>query len=164
MKFPRPTQPKMKVVINGAGAAGTAIARLLRCVGHSPKVCVPVNDVVVCDSSGGNIPSRVREAMRLTQEEKPGAVHLELPEDIAAEQVDEEPIPASHVRRPIAEEKSIRAAVEMIRAAKSPLLLVGAGANRKRTCNMLRKCVAKFGIPFATTQMGKALSWVNLLF
>ncbi|MDA0205573.1 MAG: NADP-dependent malic enzyme [Acidobacteria bacterium] len=42
----------MKVVINGAGAAGTAIARLLRCVGHDPKVCIPVNDVIVCDSKG----------------------------------------------------------------------------------------------------------------
>ena len=42
----------LKVVINGAGAAGTAIARLLRCVGHDPNVCVPVNDVVVCDSKG----------------------------------------------------------------------------------------------------------------
>jgi len=43
---------QMKVVINGAGAAGTAIARLLRCVGHDPNVCVPVQDVVVCDSKG----------------------------------------------------------------------------------------------------------------
>ena len=42
----------LKVVINGAGAAGTAIARLLRCVGHDPNVCVPVQDVVVCDSKG----------------------------------------------------------------------------------------------------------------
>jgi malate dehydrogenase (oxaloacetate-decarboxylating) len=42
----------MKVVINGAGAAGTAIARLLRCVGHDPQVCIPVNDVIVCDSKG----------------------------------------------------------------------------------------------------------------
>ncbi len=42
----------MKVVINGAGAAGTAIARLLRCVGHDPNVCVPVRDVIVCDSKG----------------------------------------------------------------------------------------------------------------
>ena len=42
----------MKVVINGAGAAGAAIARLLRCVGHDPNVCVPVADVVVCDSKG----------------------------------------------------------------------------------------------------------------
>ena len=107
--------------------------------------------------SGVNIPSRVREAIRLAHEEKPGAVHLELPEDIAAEEVDEQPIPASLVRRPIAEEKSIRAAAEMIRLAKSPLLLVGAGANRKRTCHMLRKFVAKLGIPFVTTQMGKGV-------
>lgn len=42
----------LRVVINGAGAAGTAIARLLRCVGHEPDVCVPVADVVVCDSKG----------------------------------------------------------------------------------------------------------------
>lgn len=42
----------LKIVINGAGAAGTAIARLLRCVGHDPNVCVPVKDVIVCDSQG----------------------------------------------------------------------------------------------------------------
>ena len=107
--------------------------------------------------SGSSIPSRVREAFRLAQEEKPGAVHLELPEDIAAEEVEEQPIAASQVRRPIAEDKSIAAALDMIRAAKAPLLLVGAGANRKRTCNMLRGLVAKTGIPFATTQMGKGV-------
>ena len=42
----------LSIVINGAGAAGTAIARLLRCVGHDPNVCVPVRDVIVCDSQG----------------------------------------------------------------------------------------------------------------
>ena len=42
----------LRVVINGAGAAGTAIARLLRCVGQSSDVCVPVRDVLVCDSKG----------------------------------------------------------------------------------------------------------------
>jgi malate dehydrogenase (oxaloacetate-decarboxylating) len=42
----------LRVVINGAGAAGTAIARLLRCAGHDSNACVPVRDVVVCDSKG----------------------------------------------------------------------------------------------------------------
>jgi acetolactate synthase-1/2/3 large subunit len=107
--------------------------------------------------SGANIPSRVREAFRLAQEEKPGAVHLEFPEDIAAEETDEPVIPASLVRRPIAEEKSVRAAVERIQNAKHPLLIVGAGANRKMTCNMLRTFVDRFGIPFVTTQMGKGV-------
>ena len=43
---------ELRVVVNGAGAAGTAIARLLRCVGHDPSVCVPVKDILVCDSKG----------------------------------------------------------------------------------------------------------------
>jgi len=42
----------LRVVINGAGAAGTAIAKLLRCVGHSAEVCTPVADIIVCDSKG----------------------------------------------------------------------------------------------------------------
>jgi len=42
----------LNVVINGAGAAGTAIARLLRCQGHECSTCVTVKDVIVCDSKG----------------------------------------------------------------------------------------------------------------
>ncbi len=107
--------------------------------------------------AGGTIPSRIREAFREAQEEKPGAVHLELPEDIAAEQTDESLIAASYVRRPIAEEKSIRAAVDLIQNAKHPLLVVAAGANRKMTCKTLRTFVDKFEMPFVTTQMGKGV-------
>ncbi|MCZ6792306.1 MAG: NADP-dependent malic enzyme [Planctomycetota bacterium] len=43
---------EMRVVVNGAGAAGSAIARLLRCVGYDPGVCVPVRDIIICDSRG----------------------------------------------------------------------------------------------------------------
>jgi acetolactate synthase-1/2/3 large subunit len=107
--------------------------------------------------SGANIPSRIREAFRLAHEEKPGAVHLELPEDIAREQVDESPIPASYIRRPTAEEKSIQAAIKMIQNADHPLILVGAGANRKLTRRSLRGFVNKTQIPFVTTQMGKGV-------
>ncbi|MEO1492903.1 MAG: acetolactate synthase large subunit [Pseudomonadota bacterium] len=104
-----------------------------------------------------NIPSKIREAIRLAEEEKPGAVHLELPEDIADEHSDEMPIPASSVRRPVPEEKSIKQAVEKIAAAKSPIIVIGAGGNRKLTGKMLTKLVDKFGIPFVTTQLGKGV-------
>lgn len=107
--------------------------------------------------SGDNIPSRVREAMRLAEEERPGAVHIELPEDVATEECNTLPIPRSAIRRPVAEEKSIRWAVELLRDAQHPLLLIGAGANRKRTCNQLRQFVEKTGIPFISTQMGKGV-------
>ena len=105
--------------------------------------------------SGDWIPASVREAFRRAQEERPGAAHLELPEDIAREDSNLPVLEPSFVRRPIAENKAIDRAVEMIASAKSPLLLIGAGANRKMTCRMLREFVEKTGIRFVTTQMGK---------
>jgi acetolactate synthase I/II/III large subunit len=107
--------------------------------------------------SAATIPSRVREAFRLAEEERPGATHLELPEDIAEEDTDEAPITASYHRRPVAEEKAIDAAVEAIEKARHPLLLIGAGANRKLTARMLRRFIDHTGIPFVSTQMGKGV-------
>jgi len=108
-------------------------------------------------AAGDNIPSRVREAFRLAEEEKPGAVHLEFPEDIAEEQASTRPIKASVARRPSAEPKAVRTAVEAIESAKAPVLIIGAGANRKMTGRMLRQFIEKTGIPFVTTQMGKGV-------
>ena len=82
---------------------------------------------------------------------------IELPEDIAAEDTDNVPLQASLVRRPLAEQKSIRRAVEEMAAAKHPLLMIGAGANRKLTSKMLLQFVDKQQIPFVTTQMGKGV-------
>ena len=42
----------LKVVVNGAGAAGIAITRMLRCINFDDTVCVPINDIIVCDSKG----------------------------------------------------------------------------------------------------------------
>ncbi|THD56242.1 acetolactate synthase large subunit [Phenylobacterium sp.] len=108
-------------------------------------------------ASADNIPSRIREAFRLGQEEKPGAVHLEFPEDIAHEQTDSTPIPRSNARRPIADEKSVRAATERIEKARSPILVIGAGANRTMTSRMLAQFIEKTGIPFVSTQLGKGV-------
>jgi len=108
-------------------------------------------------ASADNIPSRVREAYRLAEEEKPGATHIEFPEDVADEQTDSRPIARSVVRRPIAEEKSIRAAVKRIEEARSPVLVLGQGANRKMTSRSLLQFIEKTGIPFITTQLGKGV-------
>ncbi len=107
--------------------------------------------------SGDNVPTKVREAFRLAQEERPGAVHLEVPEDICRENSDFPLHAASDVRRPSADVKSVARAAAAIKAAERPLLLVGAGANRKLCSKMLREFVDKLGIPFITTQMGKGV-------
>ncbi len=107
---------------------------------------------------GETIPSLVREAFRIAEEERPGAVHLELPEDIAAEVVRDRPLfPAKSARRPNCDDAVIEQAATMIRAAKHPLLLVGAGANRKRIIDALEAFVEKTGIPYFNTQMGKGV-------
>jgi acetolactate synthase-1/2/3 large subunit len=108
-------------------------------------------------SSGDNIPSRVREAFRIAEEEKPGAVHLELPEDIADEQTDSKPFARGKARRPVPEAKAIQAAVKRLEAARAPLLVIGAGANRTVTGRMLLEFIEKTGIPFVSTQLGKGV-------
>jgi acetolactate synthase-1/2/3 large subunit len=108
-------------------------------------------------ASADNIPSRIREAFRLAQEEKPGAVHIEFPEDIAEEHTDSKPFPKSNARRPVPDEKSVRAAAKRIEQAKSPILVIGAGANRAMTSRMLGQFIEKTGIPFVSTQLGKGV-------
>ena len=107
--------------------------------------------------SGDLVPARVREAFRVAQQERPGAAHLEFPEDIARESTDAPLVAASHSRRPVAEVKAVRHAVRLIHDARRPLLVIGAGANRKITCRMLRKFIDHTGIPCITTQMGKGV-------
>lgn len=107
--------------------------------------------------SGDRVPALVREAFRVAQEERPGACHLELPEDIARESTSAPLIAASHSRRPNADDESIAEAVQAIRRSRHPVLMVGAGANRNTTCKRLREFIAALGIPFFTTQMGKGV-------
>jgi len=108
--------------------------------------------------SGGTIAAMVREAFREAEEERPGAVHLELPEDIAEEEAgDIQPIPRHDIRRPVADHKAIALAGEVLRAAKHPLVLVGAGANRKSVSEALVHFLTETGIPFVNTQMGKGI-------
>lgn len=108
-------------------------------------------------ASADNIPSRVREAFRLAEEEKPGATHIEFPEDVANEETSAVSFSRGHTRRPNADAKSIRAAVHALENAKSPILVIGAGANRTMTCRMLLQFIEKTGIPFLTTQLGKGV-------
>ncbi len=104
-----------------------------------------------------SIPARVREAFRRAEEERPGAVHLELPQDIAGDDTAASLIAASYSRRPVAEEKAIARAAEAIAQATHPLLMIGAGANRKTVAEALCRLVGKLRIPFFTTQLGKGV-------
>jgi len=106
----------------------------------------------------GTIPSLTREAFRLATEERPGAVHLELPEDIAAEYTDGDTLFTPNCpKRPDCDGTALSEAMQMIREARHPLLLIGAGANRKDVIAPLTDFVETTGIPFFNTQMGKGV-------
>ena len=106
--------------------------------------------------SPGSIPSVVRDAFRVAMEERPGPVHLELPEDIAAEEGEDIPmIPVHALDRPIAPPAPLDHAAKMILAAKRPLVMIGAAGNRPRLVEPLSAAVRRIGLPFFNTQMGK---------
>jgi acetolactate synthase I/II/III large subunit len=107
--------------------------------------------------SPATIPTLVRDAFRVAMEERPGPVHLELPEDIAAEIIaDPPPLVHPHpIDLPIAPRAALDRAAEMILRAERPLIMLGAAASRPRSTAGLAGFVRRTGIPFFTTQMGK---------
>jgi len=101
------------------------------------------------------IPEMVRKAFKIAEQEKPGVTVLELPEDIAKADVEGEPIPSHKTRRPAADHKAIKAAVDVIVNASNPVILSGNGAIRKRAAKQLRRLARKTGIAAINTFMGK---------
>jgi acetolactate synthase-1/2/3 large subunit len=106
---------------------------------------------------GHTVTSIIREAFRLAVEERPGAIHIELPEDIAGENSDAEIFQKTSYRRPVSDTQAINNAVHKIHNAKLPLILLGAGANRRKTHDAINFLIDKTGIPFFTTQLGKGV-------
>ena len=103
-----------------------------------------------------SIPTVVRDAFRVATEERPGPVHLELPEDVAREETPFiAPVPVHPLERPVAHPDAIDRAAEMILAAKRPLIMIGAAGNRPRLVGPLSDFVRRIRLPFFNTQMGK---------
>jgi acetolactate synthase I/II/III large subunit len=107
--------------------------------------------------SPATIPTLVRDAFRVAMEERLGPVHLELPEDIAAEVITDAPplVPPHPIDIPIAPQAALDRAAEMIVRAQRPLVMLGAAASRPRSTAGLAGFVRRAGIPFFSTQMGK---------
>jgi acetolactate synthase-1/2/3 large subunit len=102
------------------------------------------------------VPESVRKAFKLAAAEKPGATHLEFPEDVAADPVALEPMPVRpRVRRADPNPESVQTAVDLLAAAEDPVVLAGNGAVRTRSANALRELVDHAGLPVVATYMGK---------
>jgi acetolactate synthase-1/2/3 large subunit len=103
------------------------------------------------------IPEVVRKAFKVAESEKPGATHVELPEDVMAMPLDAEPLPR---RRPVKPEPSAREllkAADLVRNAINPVALAGNGVVRAGAAPALREFARATGIPVAETFMGKGV-------
>jgi len=106
--------------------------------------------------STATIPTIVREAFRVAQQERPGPVHLELPEDIAGEEIEQvSTVPPHPIDLPVAHPAALDRAATMILEAERPLIMAGAAASRPRLADALSNFVHRVRIPFFNTQMGK---------
>ena len=116
----------------------------------------PLTKMVRQIVSPASIPAIVRDAFRVASEERPGPVHLELPEDVAGEETENVAcIPPHPIELPVAPLAALERAAEMILTAQRPLIMLGAASSRPKLVDPLSSFVRRTRIPFFNTQMGK---------
>jgi len=119
------------------------------------KMFEPVTKWATSIRHPDSIPEVIRKAVRLARTEKPGACHVELPEDIAKLEATAPPLSARRFRRPVPADKIIDRAVERITRARRPVIIAGNGTIRKRASKQLRIFCEMTGIGVISTFMAK---------
>ena len=114
----------------------------------------PVTKESLSLRAGQDVPSFVRRAFQIAAEEKPGPVHLELPEDAMKAKASGEPLRHARYHQAELDQKAIARAREIISSAKRPLILAGPGVWRGMAGAMLRQFARSWGIPVAHTWHG----------
>jgi len=107
------------------------------------------------------VPEAVRKAFKTAETEKPGAIHLEVPEDVAAERLRESdallPLRVQSPRVPEPSSVQVKRAVAVLSGAKRPLILAGNGVVRRRADEAVRRFARRLNIPVVHTFMGKGI-------
>jgi acetolactate synthase I/II/III large subunit len=115
----------------------------------------PVTKWAATILNADTIPEIVRKAVRIARTEKPGAVHIELPEDIADMETSEVPMTPRRFRRSVPDDKVVDQAFSQIAAAKRPVIIAGNGCIRRRASKQLRLFCEQTGIGVISTFMAK---------
>jgi acetolactate synthase-1/2/3 large subunit len=99
----------------------------------------------------------VRKTFKLAQTEKKGACFIELPENIAATEITETPLPVRHPWPPDPSAGRLAKAAELISGARAPMILAGHGVVRSGAARALTAFAETLNIPVATTFMAKGV-------
>jgi len=117
----------------------------------------PITKGAVSIADADMIPTVIRDAFKTAEQERPGAFHIELPEDVASEQAGA-PVQRRHeIRRPSPDALLLDRAADMIRQAQRPLTFIAGGANRQLISRALYDFTNATGIYVVHTQMGKGI-------
>ena len=120
----------------------------------------PITKFAAKVPSGVMLGALARQAMMSALDGRQGPAHLELPDDVGADEELGPLVPCYHGTAPVPSSESIATAAELIRNAKRPLIMVGGGtrANRPEVATALRALIDKTQIPFVATMMGKGVA------
>ncbi len=121
------------------------------------RMMEPLCKKAVSITDPGMIPTVIRNAFKHAEAERPGAVHIELPEDVAEDETDAVVQKRSKIKLPLSDPEAIKEAAAMIFEAKNPLIIVSSGANREEITKELGDFARKTGIYLVHTQMGKGV-------
>lgn len=121
------------------------------------KMMVPITKWNSSISRPEVIPEIIRKSFKLAEAEKPGATHVELPENVAGQELQAEykPLPRLKVKRPSPNKQVINQIINLIAQSTKPIILAGNGAIRNRSSKALKAFSEKYNIPVASTFMGK---------
>lgn len=121
------------------------------------RMMEPLCKNAVSITDPGMIPTVIRNAFKHAEAERPGAVHIELPEDVAGAETEAVVQKRSEIKIPHPDPEAVKKAAAMICEAKNPLIIVSSGANRKAVTEELEDFVRQTGIYLVHTQMGKGV-------
>lgn len=124
---------------------------------NTVRMMEPLCKKAVSITDPGMIPTVIRNAFKHAEADRPGAIHIELPEDIAEEETEATVQKRSEIKIPYPDPDAVKRAAAMICEAKNPLIIVSSGANRKAITEELENFVERTGIYLVHTQMGKGV-------
>lgn len=124
---------------------------------NTVRMMEPLCKKAVSITDPGMIPTVIRNAFKHAEADRPGAIHIELPEDVAEEETEAAVQKRSEIKIPCPDPEAVKRAATMICEAKNPLIIVSSGANRKAITEKLEDFVERTGIYLVHTQMGKGV-------
>ncbi|WP_040345869.1 acetolactate synthase large subunit [Neobacillus bataviensis] len=121
------------------------------------EVYKPVTKWAIQIKDANTIPEIIRKSFRLAFEEKPGAVVIELPEDIAVENVTTEPLAVSSLPKSVPVAESLKIAAQVLNQSKRPFIIVGNEVIRQDAVLEVLSLIDQLGSPVATSFMAKGI-------